>query len=480
MGCNGSKSVEQASEPGAPQIEDLRRRLSLSEPGEDDDNPISRESVTEHDRSLMVHLTQQELFDFIRDHEGRRFILSSSPDSLGHQVRSFASKEVKLEGEQRFDGSKERLGFACKKGLKPEAPNQDSFLIMKIEDEHSLYGVFDGHGKKGHDVSNFVKENMPKILLSQEAFTSDPQKALADTFVKMQTAIIKANAMKTLDANRSGTTCSLVLHCMQKKMLYIAHVGDSRVVLGRKNEGKYEAVDLTIDHKPDLPEERARIEKGGGVVVFDGGWNYRVFAKNKTDSRGKRFPGLNMSRAMGDLSGFNEAGISATPDVNARPVESAEVAAKSSVSKENAIAVGENPAQGVKVECEEGSQAEPSALELPQPLQMGKAGGGTPNETSAAPDSIASDNSKMLAYAATPSVSSHDLDPNKDRFLLLCSDGVWEFISSEEAVKEVSNFETGDAAAAAEHLAAMAWDRWMAKTDGQVVDDITALVIHFQ
>merc|ERR1719401_2792735 len=102
-------------------------------------------------------------------------------------------------------------------------------------------------------------------------------------------------------------------------MLYVAHVGDSRVVLAKQvpqgQENVWVATDLTVDHKPDLPEERARIEKNGGVVVFDGGWNYRVFAKGKRDARGKRYPGLNMSRAMGDLSGFNDAGISCIPDV---------------------------------------------------------------------------------------------------------------------------------------------------------------------
>jgi len=26
---------------------------------------------------------------------------------------------------------------------------------------YSIYAVFDGHGQKGHDVSQFVKENLP-------------------------------------------------------------------------------------------------------------------------------------------------------------------------------------------------------------------------------------------------------------------------------------------------------------------------------
>jgi serine/threonine protein phosphatase PrpC len=420
MGCNTVKAAASpASQDGV--VPQLRRRLSLGEIG-DDVTSTNQGDVTDDDRSLMLQLTQQQVFDFIRTEGGRRYSLSSSTDQMGHLVTSFGSKNVKLEGEKQFDSAKEGIGYACKKGLKPEAPNQDSFLIMKLDD-HALYGVFDGHGRKGHDISNFVKDSMPKVLLSQDCFVEDPAKALLQTFEKTQLLLVKATAMNNIDATRSGTTCSLVLHCLKQNMLYIAHVGDSRVVLGRQTGEKWEAVDLTIDHKPDLPEERARIEKAGGIVVFDGGWNYRVFARDKIDSRGKRYPGLNMSRAMGDLNGFNDAGISATPDVNKWGVESAQ---------ESDI---ENP---------DGSGIAP-----------------------------------QLSHSSSPSVGSHALDPKRDKFILLCSDGVWEFISSEEAVREVSRFSQDEAAKAAENLAASAWERWMREMDGQVVDDITAVVTHF-
>ena len=46
-----------------------------------------------------------------------------------------------------------RIAFACKKGHKPEAPNQDSFFVIRAGNDLSLYGVFDGHGPCGHDVS---------------------------------------------------------------------------------------------------------------------------------------------------------------------------------------------------------------------------------------------------------------------------------------------------------------------------------------
>lgn len=416
--------------------EKLRRRLSLGEI----DDPTGEEEgtsgadVTDDDRSLLLHLSQQQIFDFLKNDAaaGRRYSIGTETDLDLNSACSFSSKTTKLEGNT-FGEAEKSVGFACKKGLKPEAPNQDSFLIMKIEDKYALYGVFDGHGRRGHDVSNFVKDVMPKVLFSQEEFVRDPQEALIKTFAKVQHLLEKATCLKTIDATRSGTTCSIVLHVLAENMLYVAHVGDSRVVLGRKVQTEedmceWQAADLTIDHKPDLPEERERIERNGGVVVFDGGWNYRVFAKGKRDARGKRYPGLNMSRAMGDLQGYHDAGISAVPDVNKR-----------------LMAV--QPAQGAskKVIKQRDNQSE-------------------------------SDSQGDSERA--PSISSYGINPNTDKFLLLCSDGVWEFISSEVAVNEVARFPVNDAMPAAEHLCACSWDNWIREMDGQVVDDITSVIVH--
>lgn len=415
MGCFSGKAA--AGKPlGVPV---LRRGLTMSEPGPDDE---AANDVSEEDRSTLMMLTQAQVMDMVQREKHRKYSIGSETDRQGHLVRSFSSKSIKLQGEV-FEASSEGIGFACKKGLKPEAPNQDSFFIMKVEDEYSLYGVFDGHGRKGHDISNFVKDNLPKLLFQQDNLLEDPQASLTKAFEKTQYLIEKATSMKTIDATRSGTTCSVVLHAHKQSMLHIAHVGDSRVVLGKgesmpDGQQTWRSVDLTIDHRPDLPEERERIERAGGVVVFDGGWNYRVYAKGKTDARGKRYPGLNMSRAMGDLSGFNDAGISAMPDINSRPL----------------------------------------ATEPPPEMGLRQY-------------SMRSDGSK-------PTVSSREYDPATDKFILLCSDGVWEFVSSDQAVLTVAQYSRSEALAAAEHLAATAWDRWMTEMDGQVVDDITAVLVH--
>jgi len=259
---------------------------------------------------------------------------------------------------------------------------------LKVDGNFAIYGVFDGHGQKGHDVSNFVKDNLPKLIIRDARFkTNEMPQMLKDCFKKMQNLIITADRMKKLSAQLSGTTCTVVVHDFVQKKLTFAHVADSTCCLNTFDDDskkKLTGVAKTRDHKPDLPDERARIEKAGGRVVFDGYANHRIYAKNG------RYPGLNMSRCLGDLLGHADAGCS----------------------------------------CE-------------------------------------------------PEVAEHMISDN-DHILFLCSDGVWEFMTAQEASDICKDFGPTKAMQAADKLAKEAWDRWIKEEGGAVVDDITALLVFLQ
>jgi len=64
-------------------------------------------------------------------------------------------------------------------------------------------------------------------------------------------------------------------------------------------------------------------------------------------------------------------------------------------------------------------------------------------------------------------------------FLLLCSDGVWEFLSPQDAVSLVGTFGWQQAQEAAETLAAEAWRKWVSE-EQQTVDDITVVLAYFR
>lgn len=80
-----------------------------------------------------------------------------------------------------------------------------------------------------------------------------------------------------------------------------------------------------------------------------------------------------------------------------------------------------------------------------------------------------------VGVSAVPDVSTHELGPT-DRFLILASDGVWEFITNEEAVMIVAGCNSPDEAA--EKLVSEAHARWVHEEDG-TVDDITVVIVAF-
>ena len=69
-------------------------------------------------------------------------------------------------------------------------------------------------------------------------------------------------------ANDRDDGCTAAAMVIREQDLYLGHVGDSRAVLFRNGE----CMQLSNDHKPNIPEERERIEKMGGVVIWAGTW----------------------------------------------------------------------------------------------------------------------------------------------------------------------------------------------------------------
>jgi len=84
---------------------------------------------------------------------------------------------------------------------------------------------------------------------------------------------------------------------------------------------------------------------------------------------------------------------------------------------------------------------------------------------------------KAIGVIADPVVTTHNLIES-DKFLIIATDGVWEFISSEEAVLLVSSsFNQGlDASVACEQLIEKAASKWK-EIEGDYRDDITAVIV---
>lgn len=84
-----------------------------------------------------------------------------------------------------------------------------------------------------------------------------------------------------------------------------------------------------------------------------------------------------------------------------------------------------------------------------------------------------------VGVIAEPVVTSHTVTP-EDEFMIIATDGVWEFLSSEEAVKIVADLlSTRGATKACQALIEAAAAKWHIE-EGDYRDDITALVIRLQ
>lgn len=81
-----------------------------------------------------------------------------------------------------------------------------------------------------------------------------------------------------------GCGCTANSAIITPDMVYVGNSGDSRAIAAKLAGKKYEAIEMSIDHKPDNPEEKKRIEKAGGFVE---------------ENRVKGI--LNLSRSLGDL-----------------------------------------------------------------------------------------------------------------------------------------------------------------------------------
>jgi protein phosphatase 1G len=200
---------------------------------------------------------------------------------------------------------------------------EDSHITdLNVADRQHVFGVFDGHG--GREVAIWIKKHFTKELVNLKNFKSGNIKAaLSENFLFMDRLMIqpehklelKAEAKKSKEDDdkisksqekdknkqqmdmykqmmdpKSQEDCDISMYtgctaCVVEideinDMVICANAGDSRAILCKKGV----AYPLSIDHKPDMESEKARIYKADGWV-----------------SDGRVKSNLNLSRSLGDL-----------------------------------------------------------------------------------------------------------------------------------------------------------------------------------
>ncbi|CAG9332429.1 unnamed protein product [Blepharisma stoltei] len=332
-----------------------------------------KEAITKSEKSRGIPEDVQN------DSKNSRILIAGVPNE--NRQNGFEDKKMRFEGENANMSyvSSIGVGIACKKGLKEDPNNQDDFTVL-LDKAFQFFGVFDGHGAYGHEISNYIHLLLPKLIIKHEQFEENIREAIIQSFFHANSSLVEQcdKPESTYDCMMSGTTATTLL--IKNKHIFIGHVGDSRAVLCLKNGEAIQAKRLTTDHKPTLPGELQRIQScGGEVKQLPDDVPHRIFMK------GKDYPGLSTSRALGD-----------------------------------AIA-------------------------------------------------------QMVGVSPLPQFEDIPFQDNFE-YLIMGSDGVWEFIKDQEAADTIAksgkNVRQG-----AQTLASLAWQRWIT-TEEDVVDDITVLAIH--
>ncbi|KDP45605.1 hypothetical protein JCGZ_17212 [Jatropha curcas] len=176
----------------------------------------------------------------------------------------FGEKDRKLENKE-FEVEGKYFCLASKKGRRQVM--EDGYAVMTDilgDAKQACFAVIDGHG--GRAAADYVAENLGKnIVKAMESSGKEED----DNCQLVEQAIHGGYLVTDKDflsqGVSSGACAASVL--FKNGELYVANVGDCRVILSRKGV----AETLTIDHRLSREDERLRIENSGGFVHYRNG-----------------------------------------------------------------------------------------------------------------------------------------------------------------------------------------------------------------
>lgn len=219
------------------------------------------------------------------------------PVDVGPCVRRVCGTSSETLEEDALDKENSRFGLTVvcgrRRDLEDAVAVKPSFCKTNSpsSDDLHFYGVYDGHGCS--HVAMKCKDRMHEIV-KEEVENCEKSMEWREAMVKSFSRMDKDITDWSNSAARSNCRCELqtpqcdavgstaVVAVVTPEKIVVSNCGDSRAVLCRNGV----AIPLSVDHKPDRPDELERIEEAGGRVIY---WD------------GARVLGvLAMSRAIGD------------------------------------------------------------------------------------------------------------------------------------------------------------------------------------
>ena len=279
---------------------------NLDEDYDDGDFKINLIEAEDEEEESKSPSPQKRKPDKKKSKESSTINISSIKNNTEQTIKEKKTVNALKEGRVKNVGSYSQAGKSEDGFTKV---NQDSFLVLQSEynlKDFNIFCVMDGHGNNGHLVSRYLMKyinlffkNNKKMNASNQNEDSIYQRLKKSDYHILRRLFRHAERdlhKKTkIDANFSGTTCVMVAQIGDR--FICANIGDSRAIMIKTGN---EIVPLSIDQKPDDPEESKRIVQNGGEISQyeeDGEKSgpYRIWKK------GEVYPGIAMSRSVGDF-----------------------------------------------------------------------------------------------------------------------------------------------------------------------------------
>mmetsp|Transcript_10660 Transcript_10660/g.19234 ORF Transcript_10660/g.19234 Transcript_10660/m.19234 type:complete len:493 (+) Transcript_10660:147-1625(+) len=220
-----------------------------------------------------------------------------------------------------------------RKSVEVRKENQDSFCAHAPfcgDELQMFFAVFDGHGQDGRKVSHCARDTTPVTLAEiykktgfghtpvesePEPRRSEINKARFDAMKAAFQAGEDACLPEELQINHQFSGSTGVCAWLLGADLYVAWVGDSRCILGRKEQqvngkDKYKTFDMTYDQIPTRADEKKRVRGAGGRIAR---WR-RNLGPLRVWLPDDWIPGLAMTRSIGDTV-LNPYGGAAVPEM---------------------------------------------------------------------------------------------------------------------------------------------------------------------
>ena len=147
------------------------------------------------------------------------------------------------------------------------SPFSDGSAEGSVPPPNAFFGVYDGHG--GSSAAQHLCTHLHLLLASDPPLWRDsPKEALRQAFAKAENELREIYMKNPED--KSGSCACVAL--LRGRRLFVASVGDCRLLLLRSESAADPLWQVTHDHRATDQQERHRILKAGGQITDGRVW----------------------------------------------------------------------------------------------------------------------------------------------------------------------------------------------------------------